>query len=115
MLTGFTGFVSVGDYQARSPFNFKPSEWRGFPHGSVLKNPPANARNVDSIPESGRFPGVGNAPKPVFLPGEFHGQRSLAGYSSWGCKESDTTEGLSRRAVSGKVKCQRNRKLGTSV
>ena len=29
---------------------------------------------------------------PVFLPGESHGQRSLAGYSPWGCKESDTTE-----------------------
>ena len=29
---------------------------------------------------------------PVFLPGKFHGQRSLAGYSLWGCKESDTTE-----------------------
>jgi len=24
-------------------------------------------------------------PTPVFLPGEFHGQRSLTGYSSWGC------------------------------
>ena len=31
-------------------------------------------------------------PTPVFLPGECHGQRSLAGYSLWGCKESDTTE-----------------------
>ena len=29
---------------------------------------------------------------PVFLPGEFHGQRSLAGYSPRGHKESDTTE-----------------------
>ena len=29
---------------------------------------------------------------PVFLPGEPRGQRSLAGYSPWGCKESDTTE-----------------------
>ena len=29
---------------------------------------------------------------PVFLCGEFHGQRSLAGYSSWGQKESETTE-----------------------
>ena len=29
---------------------------------------------------------------PVFLPGEFHGLRSLAGYSPQGCKESDTTE-----------------------
>ena len=34
-------------------------------------------------------------PTPVFQPGEFHGQRSLAGYSPWGCKESDTTEWLS--------------------
>ena len=28
-------------------------------------------------------------PAPVFLPGEFHGQRSLASYSLWGCNESD--------------------------
>ena len=33
-------------------------------------------------------------PTPVFLPGESHGQRSLVGYSSWGHKESDTTERL---------------------
>ena len=32
------------------------------------------------------------APAPVFLPGKSHGQRSLAGYSPWGCKESDMTE-----------------------
>jgi len=31
---------------------------------------------------------------PVFLPGESHGQRSLAGYSPRDCKESDTTERL---------------------
>ena len=31
---------------------------------------------------------------PVFLPGEFHGQRSLVNYSPWGHKESDTTERL---------------------
>ena len=29
---------------------------------------------------------------PEFLPGEFHGQRSLAGYSPWGHKELDKTE-----------------------
>ena len=34
------------------------------------------------------------ATHPVFLRGEFHGQRSLAGYSSWGRKELDTTERL---------------------
>ena len=31
-------------------------------------------------------------PTPVFLPGESLGQRTLAGYSPWGCKDSDTTE-----------------------
>ena len=34
-------------------------------------------------------------PTPVFLPGEFHGQRNLEGYSSWGARKSDTTEQLS--------------------
>ena len=33
-------------------------------------------------------------PTLVFLPGESHGQRKLAGSSSWGCRESDTTEQL---------------------
>ena len=31
-------------------------------------------------------------PTPVFLPGKSHGQRSLVGYSSWGCKDPDMTE-----------------------
>ena len=37
--------------------------------------------DVGLIPGSGRFPGEGNG-----LPGEFHRQRSLVSYSSWGCK-----------------------------
>ena len=44
-------------------------------------------------------PWVGNIPwrrtwqpTPVFLPGEFYGQRSLVGYSPWGHKESNMTE-----------------------
>ena len=39
--------------------------------------------------------GKGKIPTPVFWPREFYGQRSLAGYSPWGCKESDFTEQLS--------------------
>ena len=31
-------------------------------------------------------------PIPVFLPGRFHGQRSLVGYTPWACKELDMTE-----------------------
>ena len=49
----------------------------------------------------GLDPWVGKTPwrrkwqhTPLFLPGEFHGQRSLASYSPWGHKESDTTEQL---------------------
>ena len=60
----------------------------GFPGGSVVKNLPA------------RFnPSVGKVlwrrkwlPTPVFLPGEFLGQRSLAGYSLSDGKESDTAK-----------------------
>ena len=33
-------------------------------------------------------------PTPVILPGEVHAWRSLAGYSPWGRRESDTTEQL---------------------
>ena len=61
----------------------------------VVKNPPANAGDmVGSISGLGRFPWRRKRqPTPVFLPGEFHGPRSLAGYSPWGCKESDVTKG----------------------
>ena len=46
-------------------------------------------------PGLGRTPGEREwLPTPVFLPGEVHGQKSLAGYSPRGCKESDATEQL---------------------
>ena len=48
----------------------------------------------------GRSPGGGNGNSlQYFLPGESHGQRSLAGYSLWGLKESDTTEHLSTCSI----------------
>ena len=62
----------------------------------MVKNLPANAgdlRDVGSIPGVGKIPWRRAwQPTPVFLLGESHGQRSLAGYSPWGCKELDTTE-----------------------
>ena len=36
------------------------SENRGFPNGSVVKNPPANIGDTDSMPGLGRSPGEGN-------------------------------------------------------
>ena len=65
----------------------------GFPGGSVVKKPPANAEDMSSIPGLGRSPGEGNAnPLQYSCLENSHGQRSLAGYSPWGHKESDTTE-----------------------
>ena len=63
------------------------------------KNPPASAGDtgeVISIPGVGKISWRGKwKPTPIFLPGEFHGQRSLADYSSWSLKELDMTEQLS--------------------
>ena len=70
----------------------------GFPGGASGKEPACQCRTLDVrdlglIPGSGRSPrgGHGN-PLQYFLPGEAHGQRSLADYSPQGCKESDMTE-----------------------
>ena len=61
----------------------------------VVKNPPANARDTGSIPGLGRSPGGGNGnPLQYSCLENSHEQRSLAGYSPWGHKVSDTTEQL---------------------
>ena len=63
----------------------------GFPGGSDGKESTCNAGNLGLIPGSGRSCGEGNGyPFQYSWPGEFHGQRSLVGYSPWDCKESDT-------------------------
>ena len=59
--------------------------------GSDSKESAFNTRNSVSIPGLGRSPGE-EILTPVFLPGEFHGQRSLVGYGPWGHKELDMTE-----------------------
>ena len=56
----------------------------------VVKNPPASAGVTGLIPGLGRSPGEGNGAL-VFFPGKPHGQRSLVGYSPWGCQELDMT------------------------
>ena len=64
----------------------------------MVKNPLANAGDrggAGSISGLGRSPGNKMQLTPVFLPGKFHGQRSLAGYSPWGFKELDMTEQVS--------------------
>ena len=61
---------------------------RGFPGGAVVKNPPANAGDVvGKIPWRRKW-----QPTPIFLPGKFYGQMSLAGYNPWCYKKLDMTE-----------------------
>ena len=55
-------------------------ETRSSPSGSVVKNLPASVGDMSSIPGS-KIPWRRKwQPTPVFLPGKFHGQRSLVGY-----------------------------------
>ena len=62
---------------------------KGFLAGSVVKNLPAKQETwVQSL---GQEDPLVEQLIPVFLPGKFHGQRSLVGYSPWGHKESATT------------------------
>ena len=68
----------------------------GFPGGSYGKESACNVGDLGSISGSGRSPGEGNGnPLQYSCLENPHGQRSLAGYSPWGCKESDMTEQLS--------------------
>ena len=62
-----------------------------FPGDSEVKASAWKAGDPGWIPGSGRAPGEGNG-NPLRY--SCHGQRSLAGYSPWGRKESDTTEQL---------------------
>ena len=62
----------------------------------VVKSLPINAGDVR---DSGLIRGLGRFPwrrkwltTPIFLPGEFHGQKSPVAYGPWGHKESDTAE-----------------------
>ena len=74
----------------------------GSPGGPEGKESACNAGDPGLIPGLGRTPGEGNGNQysffflstPVFVPGEFHGQRSLAGCTPWGHREWDTTEQL---------------------
>ena len=67
----------------------------GFSGVSYDKESACNVGDLASIPGTGRFPWrKEQLPTPVFLPGESCGQRSLVGYSPWGCKELDVIEPL---------------------
>ena len=67
----------------------------GFLYGSTGKEATCNVGDLGMIPGLGRSPGEGNRyPFQYSALENPNGQRSLVGYSPWGCKESDTTEQL---------------------
>ena len=78
---------ALGQFSGRGP---------GIPRGTSGKEPSCQCRRCQRCAFN---PGVGKLPwrrawqpTPGLLPGESHGQRSLAGYSPWGHKESDMSE-----------------------
>ena len=66
---------------------------RGFPGGSDGKESACNEGDLGLIPGSEKIIWRREwLHTPGFLPGEFHGQKSLVGYSPWSCKEWNVTE-----------------------
>ena len=64
----------------------------GFQGAQVVKNLPAVAGDVGLLPGLGRSPGEGSGNLLQYsCLGESHGQKSLVGYSPWGCKKSGMT------------------------
>ena len=70
------------------PFN----QFQSFPSIAVLKNPPANTGNTG---DSGSIPSQEDPPEKEMaahssILGKFHGQRSVAGYNTWGLRVRPT-------------------------
>ena len=63
------------------------SSVKDFPVAQMVKNLPAmQETRVQSLSQEDSLWRREWQSTPVFLPGEFHGQRSLVGYSPWGCR-----------------------------
>ena len=94
--SAFTGMPVVNKVRKESLPLERREIRRGFPSGASGKEPACQCRRCK---RHGFDPWVGKIPwrraqqpTPVFLPGEFHGQRNLVGYSPWGRKELDIIE-----------------------
>ena len=74
---------------------YSPSKGSGFPGGTSGEEPACQCRRRGSDPWVSKIPWRRAwQPTPVVLPGESHGQRSLADYSPQSRRESETTEAL---------------------
>ena len=72
---------------------------------SVGKESACSAGDLGLIPVLGRSPGGGHGNPPQYSCLENpHGQRNLAGYNPWGCKELDMTETKHTHTILRKIK-----------
>ena len=81
----------LGDKSSGLQFVYLPADnlmtTLGFPGGSTGKGSTCQCRRCAFNPWARKIPWRRKRkPTPVFLPGESHGQRSLVGYSPWGCR-----------------------------
>ena len=92
----------AGENSDRGELDLCKRGWWGLPRWLRAKESICQCRRrrrhgfdpwVRKIPWSKKW-----QPIVVFLPGKSHGQRSLVGYSPWGCKESDMIEQLGMHA-----------------
>ena len=86
-----------------------------FPGSSDSKASAYNVGDLGSIPGLGRSPEEGNATHSRIIAWKIPLQRSLVGYSPWGCKESDTTEDFTFFHMSTIVWPQVNSREGTQL
>ena len=94
-------FFHPGNHRSSKRFTLSCSHQKGLPNDSAGKESACDAGDTgDFNPCIRKTPWRRKRqPTPGILPGESHGQRSLAGYSPKGRKESDTTEWLSMPCV----------------
>ena len=93
-LSPHTSYVRQEDWNK----NGQNSKNSGLPRQFTGKDSTCQCRRCRFHPWAGKIPWRRKwQPTPGFLPGKSHGQRSLAGYSPWGHKESETAEQLKQQ------------------
>ena len=110
--TLFQAFLSmsfVPQTDPRTLFFSAPCQTGSFPGGTSVKEPTCQCRwckRCGFNPWAGKIPWRrAQQPTPVFLPGEFHGQRSLVGYSALGRKSRTPLKWLSTYSCMSNRSC----------
>ena len=93
----FTSNVPWFPHQLKSPYHTIPL---GFPGGSAVTNPPANARDMGSTPGLGRSPGGGRD-----NPLQYFCLRNLMGKGSWWATVNGVARGVGRDLATKQQHC----------